>query len=70
MRALLQPSENGCTQIEEIVPYEHIWERVLLELEQIEKEGVFVKEYRGPSAKAEKRDVKTQDSQLRTQTVN
>lgn len=41
------PLFPGVVQIEEIVPYEHIWERVLIELKQIEQEGHFVKEYRG-----------------------
>lgn len=47
MCAFSLPTETSGVQIEEIVPYEHIWERVLIELEKIEQEGHFVKEYRG-----------------------
>ena len=47
LRDILQIDHMRVQQIEEIVPYEHIWERVLIELKQIEQEGHFVKEYRG-----------------------
>jgi tetratricopeptide (TPR) repeat protein len=40
-----QPDTVGGQQIEEIVPYEHIWERVLQELQQIETDGVLVRPY-------------------------
>lgn len=38
-----QPDQTGGQHIEEIVPYEHVWERVLLELEKVELEGVLTK---------------------------
>lgn len=60
-----QPDTTSGRQIEEIVPYEHIWDRVLLELEQIEQEGIFVKQYRGTLKNVQPDIVNKKDSSVK-----